>query len=96
MNNPGITYYKGMVTMNEIDTILASSFIQDSKTRDFILKLVNAGKERKTMNIDLSGLKKINSEAEMTILTGDSEEENTIENPDKVVHNISDKNQIKV
>jgi len=93
MNNPGDSYYDHIVPLNEKDTTLSVSCVMDSKTGDIILKLVNAGNEPRTMNVDLSGFKKLSMEAEKTILTGEAEDENTFENPDKVIPSIS---QIKI
>jgi len=85
MNNSGDTNYEDIITKNENDTTFAASCVRDNKTGDIILKLVNAGNEQKTMNIDLSGFRKISKEAELTILTGDAETENTLEKPDNVI-----------
>lgn len=89
MNNPGDIYYEGIISKNENDTTLAASCVRDSKSGDIILKLVNAGNEQKMMNIDLSGFKKINKEVELTILTGDLDAENSIENPNNVIPSAS-------
>jgi alpha-L-arabinofuranosidase len=80
MTNQGDTYFDKVITKDASDTTLAASCIQDSKTGDVILKLVNAGNESKTMKIDLSGFKNINLIAEQTLLTGDADAENSFEN----------------
>ncbi len=78
-------YFNNVISKDEKDTMLATSGVQDSKTCDIILKLVNAGKESKSIKIDQSGFSKIVSDAEQTVLTGDADAENTFENPQKVV-----------
>jgi alpha-L-arabinofuranosidase len=67
------------------DTTLAASCVQDSKTGDVILKMVNAGNEPKTMKINLSYFKNLVPDAEKTVLTGNADAENTFENPKNVV-----------
>ncbi|MGB3008406.1 MAG: alpha-L-arabinofuranosidase C-terminal domain-containing protein, partial [Chitinophagaceae bacterium] len=59
--------------------------VQNSKTGDIILKLVNFGTETKTMQVNLSGFKKINPDAEQTTLTGKPDAENNFENNRNVV-----------
>jgi alpha-N-arabinofuranosidase len=85
MTNQGDLYFDNVISNDEKDTTLAASCVQDSKTGDIILKLVNAGKVPKTMKINLSDFKNVISDAEKIILTGDSDAENTFENPQKVV-----------
>ncbi len=85
MTNQGDFYFDNIITKDEKDTALAASCVQDSKTGDIILKLVNAGNEPKTMKINLSGFKKMISAAEQTVLTGAADAENTFENPHNVV-----------
>jgi alpha-L-arabinofuranosidase len=58
--------------------------MQESKTGDIILKMVNAGKSSAIMKVNLKGFKKIGS-AQKEILTGEAEAENTLENPMNVV-----------
>ncbi|HEX5168946.1 MAG TPA: alpha-L-arabinofuranosidase C-terminal domain-containing protein [Cyclobacteriaceae bacterium] len=82
--NYGDTYFANVIQTNPNDSTLASSCVQDSKTGDVILKLVNAGKESKTMKVKLTGFKKIASMAERTVLTGSAEAENTLENPQNI------------
>lgn len=89
MNNAGDRYYEGIVTKNDNDTTLAVSCVRDSKTGDIILKLVNAGDELKTLKIDLSIFRKLDKEAEKTILTGDAEAENNFENPENIIPSTS-------
>jgi alpha-N-arabinofuranosidase len=85
MTNQGDRYFDNVISMDANDTSLAGSCVQDSKTGDIILKLVNIGKEAKSFNINLVGFKDINTDAEQTILTGKAEAENTLENPQYVI-----------
>lgn len=77
----GDYYYDHIIQKDAIDSTLAASCVQDSKTGDIILKLVNVGKETKVMKVNLSSFKKIVPEAEKTVLSGDAEAENTLINP---------------
>lgn len=83
--NQGDVYYGDVVTMAANDSTLAASCVQDKKTGDIILKLVNAGNLASTMKVNLSGFGKIMAPAEITMLTADAEAENTLENPGNVV-----------
>ena len=82
--NSGDVYYGNVITTNPTDSTLAASCVQDSKTGDVILKLVNAGKEEKTAKVNLSRFKKFIPDAEQIVLTGDGEAENTFEYPQKI------------
>jgi len=90
MTHQGGVYFDNVVTKNKNDTTLAASCVQDSETGDIILKMANTGAEPKKMDIDLSGFKGIHREAEKTILTGNSDAENTFENPKNVVPSTSE------
>jgi alpha-L-arabinofuranosidase len=46
---------------------------------------VNFGTEIKTMKVNLSGFKKIISEAEQTTLAGKPDAENNLENPNNII-----------
>jgi len=85
MTNQGDCYVDDIVLIDKNDATLAASCVQDSKSGDIILKLVNAGNEPKTMNIDLSGFKIILRDAERTLLAGDADAENTFEDPNHVI-----------
>jgi alpha-L-arabinofuranosidase len=89
MANQGDFSFDKVIAKEEKDTTLAASCVQDSKTGNIILKLVNAGKESKTMKINLSDFKNLISDAEQTVLTGDADAENTFENPQTVVPAVS-------
>lgn len=91
--NQGDLYFDDVISTNPNDSTLAASCMQDSKTGDVILKLVNAGKESKMMKINLGKFRKNFSGAEQTVLTGDAEAENTLDDPDRVA---PAKSEIKV
>lgn len=93
MTNQGDMYFENVIYKAVNDTTLAASCVMDTKSGDIILKLVNAGPESKTMNIDLSRFKNIKSTAEKTVISGDADAENTFENPQNVV---PVKSQVKV
>lgn len=82
--NQGDMYFNNIIQKDEKDTTLAASCVQDSKTGDIILKMVNFSNQGKTMKVNLAGFKKIIPAAEQTLLTGDANDENTLENPRKV------------
>jgi alpha-L-arabinofuranosidase len=84
-SNAGDMYFSDVITKDNKDTALAASCVQDSKTGDVILKLVNFGTDIKTMKVNLSGFKKINADAEQTTLTGKPDAENNLENSNNVV-----------
>lgn len=81
----GDYYYDNIIQKDARDSTLAASCVQDSKTGDIILKLVNVGKETKVMTINLSPFKKFIPEAEQIILAGDAANENTLENPGNII-----------
>ncbi len=83
--NSGDIYFSNVITKDNKDSALAASCVQDSKTGDIILKLVNFGKEVKAMKVNLSGFKNINSLAEQTTLTGQADGENSMENSKNIV-----------
>jgi alpha-L-arabinofuranosidase len=78
--NQGDVYFGNIISKNEADTTLAASCVQESKSGDVILKMVNAGKSSAVMNVNLNGFKKIGL-AQKEVLTGEAEAENTLENP---------------
>ena len=85
MTNQGDYYYDNIISKDEKDTMLASSCVKDSNAGDIILKLVNAGTDKKKMNITLAGFNNFIPEAEMTVLSGNADDENTFENPNNVI-----------
>ena len=90
MTNQGDYYFDKVVTKDESNNQLAASCVQDSKTGDVILKLVNAGIEPKNMKVDLSGFKGILSKATISVLQANADDENSFENQVKVVPSQSD------
>jgi alpha-L-arabinofuranosidase len=83
--NQGNLYFDKVISKNEKDSNLAASCVQDAKTGDIILKMVNFGKESNPMRVNLGSFKKIVAVAEQTILAGKGDDENTYENTQKVV-----------
>lgn len=82
--NQGDYYFGNVISKNEKDSTLAASCVRDSKSGDVMLKMVNYSNVAKPMKINLSKFKSLASSAEQTVLTGDAEAENTLENMDKV------------
>lgn len=82
--NQGDYYFDNVIVKDEKDSTIAASCVQDSKTGDVILKMVNFGSKAKSMKINLGGFKKVVSEAEKTVFSGDGNDENTFEDPQKV------------
>jgi alpha-L-arabinofuranosidase len=83
--NQGDLYFDKIISKEAKDSTLAASCVKDSKTGDIILKLVNVGKQSRTMEINLSGFKYLVPDAEKTVLTGNADAENTFENPKSVI-----------
>ena len=77
--NAGDIYFSKVIKKDAADSALAASCVKDSKTGDIILKLVNFGTREKTLNLGL-GQFKIKPEAELTVLAGKPEDENTFQN----------------
>lgn len=84
MTNQGDYYFDNVVSNDTSDRHLAASCVRESKTGDIILKLVNAGNEAKTMKVDLSAFKGVQSKALITVLSGDANDENTFSEPNKI------------
>jgi alpha-L-arabinofuranosidase len=89
MNNQGDIYYENVIHQEDMDTTLTFSCVKNIKSGDIILKIVNLSDEKKTLSVDLSVFKKILPDAKITILTGNREDENTFENPNKVVPSVN-------
>lgn len=85
MTNQGDYYFEDVVQTNKQDSLQAASCVIDSGTGDIILKLVNVGKENKSMKINLSRFKNLKTNAKITVLKGDAGAENSFENPQYVV-----------
>jgi alpha-L-arabinofuranosidase len=82
--NAGDVYFENVISKDPSDSTLAASCVQDNKTGDVILKLINAGYTPRVMKVNLSNFTKINSIAEQTLFTGPADAENTLENPQNV------------
>ena len=89
--NQGDTYYDKIVTFQQStnptclnDFTQAASCVKDNKTGDVIVKLVNAGNEKKTMDIDLSSFGIIKQNALCYLLTGKSDALNSFTNPQNI------------
>jgi alpha-N-arabinofuranosidase len=79
--NQGDTYFDNVISKNESDSTLAGSCVQDKKTGDLILKLVNAGEEAKNMAVNLNVFGKIIANAKVEVLMASADSENTFEKP---------------
>lgn len=82
--NQGDVYFDNIVSFNANDTTLAASCVQDKKSGDVILKLVNAGNNHSKMKVDLKNFRKIVSNAELEVVSGKPEDENTLDDPEKI------------
>jgi alpha-L-arabinofuranosidase len=83
--NLGDYYFENVISLDDKDTSLAASCVQDSKTGDVILKLVNFSGGSKVMKADLRIFEKLASDAEQIVLTGNADTENTFENPQSII-----------
>ena len=83
--NKGDRYIDKVITNDVKDTTLAASCVQDSKTGDIIIKMVNFGNLIKPLKINLNRFEKIATHAEQIVLKGKSDDENSFENPNNVV-----------
>lgn len=63
---------------------VASSITKDYESNELIIKLVNSGSNAMDATVNLDGYE-INETADVTVLTGDANARNTIDNPDAVV-----------
>ncbi len=82
--NSGDHYMDKVITKNQADSLLAGSCVYESNTGDIILKLVNAGKEAKSLTIDLSAFSKYNPLAQKTELSNTHTAANSFEHPKSV------------
>jgi alpha-L-arabinofuranosidase len=87
--NQGDIYFENVVTKDANDSTLAVSCVKDSKTGDVILKMVNFSKTAKSMAVNLKGFKNLDWNAELSVLVGDGDAENTFENTHKIIPTIS-------
>ncbi len=75
-SNRGDMFYSNVIAKNAGDSALAASCVQDSKTGDIILKLVNDSDSSTTMHVNLSTFKKLIPAAVKTELTGNADASN--------------------
>jgi len=87
--NQGDYYFDKVVVKDEKDINLAASCVQDSKTGDIILKLVNYNETSKPMKVNLGRFIKIAVEGEQAVLAGSADAENTFANTKNIVPAIS-------
>lgn len=90
MSNQGDLYFDKVVEVAQNDTTIAASCVFDSQSGDIILKMVNAGNSDKTMKVNLSRFENMIPEAKLTLLNADREAENTLDNPESVIPELSD------
>jgi alpha-L-arabinofuranosidase len=83
--NQGDYYFDGIISEGTNDTTMASSCVTDSKTGDIILKMVNAGGNNGIFKVNLTGFKTILNNAEITILEGGADAQDSFSNPQNVV-----------
>lgn len=83
--NQGDRYFEHVINRNTRDSAVAASCVQDSKTGDIILKLLNAGAEQKTIHINLAGFRKWVPQAARTELSGLPDAANTFTHPKQVL-----------
>jgi len=83
--NQGDFYFKNVIKLDAGDSTISASCVQDSKTGDLILKLVNTSNEPKVMKVNLASFKKIDLNAQRTVLTGNGESENNFDHQNEVL-----------
>jgi alpha-L-arabinofuranosidase len=81
--NKGDFYLKNE-TKNWPGNEMAISTTIDKTSNELILKVVNAQVQSFSLQVDLKGIKHISEDAKLTLLKGESTDENTLENPFKV------------
>ena len=70
--------------MLELATLFATASSDDA-TRDVILKVVNTADVPTPVQINLQGVQKVASQAQLEVLSGNPQDVNTIDNPNNVV-----------
>lgn len=83
--NSGDYYVGGVVTGNKTDSLMSGSCVYDSKSGDIILKLVNAGKDRKSFEVNLANITKPIGEATIQQLKGEATAANSFQAPETIV-----------
>lgn len=82
--NMGDTYYENVVSFDSNDNTLNASCVKNSKTGDLIVKIVNYNNSAKDLKVNLSKFKNLILDAELMVLKGDKDDENSFENPEKI------------
>ncbi len=82
--NMGDVFYENVVSIPSGDSTLVASCVQEHRTGDVILKLVNVGVSPAVMQVNLSSFRWINSDAQQVVLSGSAEAENTFSDPDRI------------
>ncbi len=82
--NRGELYINNIISNSHLDSALAASAVHDPKSVELILNFVNTGNTSGSFKINLSYLKSIESLGRVLLLTGDANDENTLEQPNRV------------
>lgn len=83
--NSGDYYVGGVVIGNKADSLIAGSCVYDSKSGDIILKLVNAGKDAKSFEVNLANIAKPISDATIQQLKGEAAAANSFQAPENIM-----------
>lgn len=87
--NQGTRYYSNIIDFpfvkSQPDSNFAASCVEDEKTGDIILKIVNAGPSETQATINLGQFKKLNSKAQLQVLEGEPSMKNSLQNPQQVL-----------
>lgn len=78
--NQGDFYFDKIIAKNEKDSTLAASCVQDSKSGDIILKMVNFSAAAKPIKVNLGKFGKTATEAKKIVLSGSPDAENKFAN----------------
>ena len=68
---------------------LYASAVTDKNSKEIIIKIVNGGAAEKSMSFVLEGYKKLATQASVTVLTGGTDQINTVDNPFNVMPVVS-------
>ena len=87
--NQGTRYYSNIIDFpsakSKPDSNFAASCVEDEKTGDIILKIVNAGPIETQASINLKQFKKLNNSAQLQVLEGEPSMKNSLQNPQQVL-----------
>lgn len=87
--NQGTRYYSNIIdfpsTKSKPDSNFAASCVEDEKTGDIILKIINAGPTETQASINLKQFKKLNKSSQMQVLEGEPSMKNSLQNPQQVL-----------